>query len=154
MTEEIIKARTDSGIIYIKTQKIYWEYLSKNLLEIEIGDIKAIGEYTTPHALHKNEWFIVFILQSREFQISTYAKGMTEVLEQLSIHFNSRVFGRLGTAETFESNIIYPPELKGQNMYSIEIKKTKTWFDRFRGRLGFGYPMELVLTKELADLSK
>ncbi|MEJ6980333.1 hypothetical protein WG906_07720 [Pedobacter sp. P351] len=148
MSTQEITPRNDAGRTYINNQKIYWDFNDSNLLEVEIASISAIGEYTTVHALHRNEWFIVFILNQKEaLQISAYAQGMQEVLEKLSEILSSEIAGKLAMASDFKSNVIYPEQLAGQELYELRIIESKTWFDRFRARMGFGDPLELVLKK-------
>ncbi len=80
-----ISPRPDCGKVFIKGDRIIWEVDTVPLLEVNISKIAALGEYTTVHALHRNEWFIVFVFEEdKTYQISTYADGMQEVLEKLS----------------------------------------------------------------------
>lgn len=154
MNTQAITPRSDAGETYIKDQKVYWDFNNNNLLEVEISSICAIGEYTTIHALHRNEWFIVFVLQENEtLQVSAYAQGMQEVLTELSAILGTEIIGKLAMASDFKSNVIFPPPLAGQELYELKVIESKTWFDRFRARLGFGYPLELVLKKEVSKLT-
>jgi hypothetical protein len=155
MTPQSISPRKDSGKTYIKDQKIYWDFNDNNLLEVEIASICAIGEYTTVHALHRNEWYIVFVLQNAEdLQVSAYADGMQEVLVQLSATFDTEINGKLAQETDFKSNIIFPSSLIGKELYELKVIESKTWFDRFRARLGFGEPLELILRQEVSELTK
>ncbi|HEY1056373.1 MAG TPA: hypothetical protein VGE24_14600 [Emticicia sp.] len=153
MTAQAITPRQDSGKTYIRDQKIYWDFNGNNLLEIEIASICAIGEYTTVHALHRNEWFIVFVLSSTEsLQVSMYADGMQKVLTELSLLFCTEIMGKLALETDFKSNVLFPSSLAGKELYELKVIESKTWFDRFRARLGFGYPVELVLRPEVSEL--
>lgn len=153
MSTQVITPRNDAGRTYINNQKIYWDFNDNNLLEVEIASIFAIGEYTTVHALHRNEWFFVFILNKKEsLQISAYALGMHEVLVELSEILGSEITGKLAMASDFKSNVIYPKQLAGKELYELRIIESKTWFDRFRARMGFGNPLELVLKEYVIEL--
>lgn len=155
MSAQVIIPRRDSGEAYIKDQKIYWDFNNNNLLEVEISSICAIGEYTTMHALHRNEWYIVFVLPRNEtLQVSAYAHGMQEVLTELSAMLGAEMIGKLAMASDFKSNVIFPQLLAGQELYELKVIESKTWFDRFRARLGFGYPLELVLREEVSKLTE
>ncbi len=155
MTSQPISPRQDSGKAYIKNQKIYWDFNDNNLLEVEIASICAIGEYTTVHALHRNEWFIVFVLQNGDnLQVSAYADGIQQVLTELSATFGTEIKGKLAQETDFKSNVIFPSSLVGKELYELKIIESKTWFDRFRSRLGFGDPLELVLKQEVSELTR
>lgn len=155
MTSQPISPRKDSGKAYIKNQRIYWDFNDSNLLEVEIASICAIGEYTTVHALHRNEWFIVFVLQNGDnLQVSAYADGMQQVLTELSATFGTDINGKLAQETDFKSNVIFPSNLVGKELYELKVIESKTWFDRFRSRLGFGDPLELVLKQEVSELTR
>lgn len=155
MKLELITPRNDAGIVYIKDQKIHWDYNDNNLLEINISTIRAIGEYTTIHSFHRNEWFFVFALNNKEnFQISAYATGMDNVLTELSSILNTELNYKLNLATDFQSNVIYPVQLWGKEFYELKIAESRTLFDRFRARLGFGSPIELIIRNEVMDYIK
>ena len=147
MDNQTIVARDDAGKVYIQNNTLVWEVDSKNMLEIKIPAIRIIGEYTTMHAVFRNDWFMVFVLNAEEtFQISAYAVGMQDALQQLSQLLNADVQPQLGSATNFKSNVIWPAEISGQELYRLQVIESKTCFDRFRARLGFGDPVELVFT--------
>lgn len=155
MNLESITPRSDAGKVYLNGGKIYWDYNGNNLLEINFSSITAIGEYTTIHSFHRNEWFIVFTLANAEtFQISAYANGMAEVLTSLSFLLNAPLNYKLALATDFQSNVIYPVKLWGKEFYELKVIESKTLFDRFRARLGFGNPLELVIREEVINAIK
>lgn len=149
---EAISPRQDCGKVSINEDHITWEANAVPLLKIDISKIAALGEYTTVHALHRNEWFIVFIFDENEtYQVSTYAEGMQEVLEKLSGLLNCEISPKLALESDFKSNILWPQELSGTQLYQLKVMEPKSFFDRFRARLGFGSPLELVLNEPLLE---
>lgn len=152
MDEQTIIPRDDAGKVYIQNNTMVWEVDSKSMLEINIPAICIIGEYTTMHAVFRNDWFIVFVLNAEEtFQISAYANGMQEVLQQLSQLLKAEIKPKLGSATNFKSNVVWPAEISGQQLYRLQVIESKTWFDRFRARLGFGDPVELVFSDSVKE---
>ena len=118
MTSQPISPRQDSGKAYIKNQKIYWDFNDNNLLEVEIASICAIGEYTTVHALHRNEWFIVFVLQNGDnLQVSAYADGIQQVLTELSATCGTEIKGKLAQETDVKINVIFTSSLVGKELY-------------------------------------
>lgn len=153
MSIPVIAYREDSGRVKIENGEIYWKAEYTNLLKIPINRIRIIGEYTTIHALHKNEWFIVFVLDNEDmFQMSMYAMGMTDVLNELSQTFNTEFSPLLEDEREYKSNVIWPVPVAGQELYELKVKESRTFFDRFRARLGFGNPVELILTDKVKTI--
>ena len=145
MESQTIIPRDDTGKVYIENNTLFWDVAEANLLKIDIDAVRVIGEYTTVHALFRNDWFIVFVLDhEKSFQISAYAQGMNEVLDKLSKSLNSSIKVQLALCTDFKSNVIWPQDLSGQELYELKIIESRSLFDRLRARLGFGDPVELV----------
>ena len=87
-------------------------------------------------------------------QVSAYADGMQQVLTELSATFGTDINGKLAQETDFKSNVIFPSSLVGKELYELKVIESKTWFDRFRSRLGFGDPLELVLKQEVFELTR
>lgn len=150
MSIPVIAYREDSGRVKIENGEIYWKAEYTNLLKIPVNRIRIIGEYTTIHALHKNEWFVVFVLDNEDmFQMSMYAMGMMDLLTELSQTFNAEFSPLLGDEREYKSNTVWPPQIAGQELYELKVKESRTFFERFRARLGFGDPVELILTDKV-----
>lgn len=153
MSGHPIIPRDDTGKVYIEDDTLHWDVDNNSLLAFKVSSIRVIGEYTTMHARFRNEWFVVFILEGEEtFQVSAYARGMNEVLSELSEIFGHQIVPHLALATDFKSNVIWPPVLAGQGLYELRIVESKTWFDRIRARLGFGNPVELIFTDGVKKL--
>jgi hypothetical protein len=148
-----ISSRPDCGKVSIEENHIIWKIDKEILLDLDISRVIALGEYTTIHALHRNEWFIVFIYNEDEtYQISAYAEGMQQALEKMSELLNYEISVQLALKTDFSSNVLWPPQLDGIELYELRVIESKTFFDRFRARLGFGNPLELVLNSKLREL--
>ncbi|HEY0055384.1 MAG TPA: hypothetical protein VGB63_08515 [Pedobacter sp.] len=146
-------SRPDCGKVFIEQNHIIWEVDQKILIDLDISRIVTLGEYTTIHALHRNEWFIVFIYSEEEtYQISAYAEGMQQALEKMSQFLSYEICVKLALKTDFCSNILWPQELAGSELYELRVIESKRFFDRFRARLGFGNPLELVLNSKLREL--
>ncbi|MBC8054632.1 MAG: hypothetical protein H7Y13_16355 [Sphingobacteriaceae bacterium] len=147
MNDQTIIPRDDTGKVFIKNNILFWTIADNTLLEINIADVQVIGEYTTMHAVYRNDWFIVFLLKGEEtYQVSAYAQGMQGLLAEISEIVGTGIRATLSLATDFKSNVMWPANLAGQELYELKIIESKSWFDRFRARLGFGSPLELVLT--------
>ena len=152
MSIPTINSRSDTGKVFLEDQKIRYVVNAVEVLVIDLPAIRIIGEYTTIHALHKNEWFLVVVLEREEmFQISMYAEGMNEILTHLCATLNTDFTLLLEDERAFKSNVIWPEKLAGKDLYDLKIIESKKWFDRFRVRMGFGNPVELVLRDEVRE---
>ncbi len=148
-----ITSRPDCGKVSIEDNHIIWEVGKETLIDLDISRVVALGEYTTIHALHRNEWFIVFIYNEAEtYQISAYAEGMQQALEKMSELFSYEISVQLALKTDFSSNVLWPKQVAGIELYELRVIESKTLFDRFRARLGFGNPLELVLNNKLLEL--
>lgn len=133
-----------SGKVYIKDGKIIWEYKSEVISEIAINEIKLIGEYTTAEGPVVDDWFIVFMTAKDEWnQISEYAIGVEELLQQLSNIFNTSIVGTLFASTTWNTNIIWPPEVKGEKMWHVSQRQKTTLSDKLKAFFGFGDSNEI-----------
>ena len=136
-----------SGKVFISDSQIVWEHKGKTISTIPIDKIKLIGEYTTSEGPVNDDWFIVFITARDNWhQISEYAKGMNDVLKQLSEIYNSQINGTLFASTIWKTNIIWPDHIKGKEMWTIEILPAQTVGQKIKKFIGLGSLVKLHLT--------
>lgn len=139
-----------SGRTYIKDEKIIWESDEGLLSQIPIRDIKIIGEYTTSAGPFVDDWFFVFILGVSDIrQISAYATGTEEMLEQLGRQINTELGGQLADSANWKTNVLWPTSLRGQELLSLTEKQpTGTW-EKIKFKVGLTDNKEIELTDNL-----
>ena len=88
---------------------------------LKISDIKVIGEMTKSDGPYTDDWFLIFIIDKETwYQISMYAENMQEVLKELSQLLNAEVIGTLFYSTSWKTNVIYPKEFQGKDLFLSE----------------------------------
>jgi hypothetical protein len=144
------EAAKQSGYSFIKDGWIYWNQGNSNLLTLEIDKIKVIGEYSTEGGPFVDDWFIVFVMSIDEVnQISAHAEGLEKVLKELSESKGTGVVGSLFYSTQWKTNVIWPKELEGQELFELVNLPPKNRWERLKIRIGLGSVVESHLTEEL-----
>lgn len=90
---------------------------------LKISDIKIIGEITTSDGPYSDDWFLVFIINKETwYQISMYAENMQDSLQELSRILNAEIVGTLFYSTDWKTNVIYPKEFQGKELFLTEGK--------------------------------
>ncbi len=125
---------------------------SKEVVRIPIDSIKLIGEYTTANGPVADDWFIVFMTSEKNWtQISHYTPGMLEMLQELGAHLEAEVIGSLAYSTSWKTNIIWPQQVAGQEMWDAISEVPTTLVGRLKKALGLGN-QHLVLTTASASV--
>jgi hypothetical protein len=112
---------------------------SKEVVRIPIYDIKLIGEYTTANGPVVDDWFIVFMTAAKDWtQISEYTPGMLEMLQELGTLLKAEVIGSLFSSTSWKTNIIWPPQIAGQEMWEVIADTPTTLIGWLKKTLGMG----------------
>ena len=131
------EAKNESGKTFIDNEKVIWEFNDQNIVEIPINQIKLIAEYTTENGPFMDDWFLViYNNQSEYFEISMYAEGIQEMMDELGELLEFKLFGRLVTSAEWVSNILYPIEFNGKELWNIVKVKPKSVFDKLKSLIG------------------
>jgi hypothetical protein len=139
-----------SGKVLIQNDNIIWyDREDKVIGTIPLNKVKAIGEYTTSEGPLVDDWFYLFFISQNDIrQVSAYATNLNSVLESLSAKYKCDIIGHLSHSTTFESNVIWPTQLRGQKVYeALATDGPKTVWERIK--FTFGQNVEMVLTNEL-----
>lgn len=138
-----------SGRTYIKDEEIIWDSDQGIISQIPIKSIKIIGEYTTNVGPVQDDWFYVFILDAKDFrQISAYATGTEEMLNEVGQKINSDVHGQLAASTDWKTNILWPTTLRGQELFKATEKRPTNIWERLKLKIGLT-EKEIELTDDL-----
>ena len=142
-----------SGRVYIDSGKIIWENQSERIGEIVISDIRLIGEYTTAEGPVLDDWFIVFFMSKDDCrQVSAYAKGIMDVLDQVGKSVGGQVLPGLAASAEWATRLIWPQEVEGKPMWNMEELKPETFGEKVKAFLGLGHPARAVLSDAAATV--
>lgn len=110
---------------------------NKEIVIIPVDDIKLIGEYTTANGPIVDDWFIVFMTSEKDWtQISEYTPGMLEMLQELGAHLKAEIIGSLAYSTSWKTNIIWPQQVAGQEMWDVISEVPTTLIGRLKKALG------------------
>ena len=124
----------------------------REIVRIAVCDIKLIGEYTTSAGPMADDWFIVFMTSAKDWtQISEYTPGMLELLQELGTHLKAELVGTLFASISWKTNIIWPQQVTGREMWSVLTEKPATLIGRLKKALGFA-SQQLMLTEVAASV--
>ena len=141
-----------SGRTYIKDGKIIWESDKGLLSQIPIRDLKIGGEYTTSAGPIEDDWFFVFVLSVNDIrQISAYATGTEEMLEQLGRQLNAALGGQLANSANWKTNVLWPTHFGGQELFSLTEKQPSGTWEKIKLKIGLTDNKEIELTDSLKN---
>ncbi len=136
-----------SGRVFNEDGKLIWESQGERVGEIVMSDVRLIGEYTTGEGPVIDDWFMVFYMSKDDCkQISLYVKGREEMLQLLSECMGSVVAPRLVGSTSWETTLLWPPEVAGQAMWNVEHLPPETLVEKLKAFLGMGNPARMNLT--------
>jgi len=99
-----------------------------------------------------DDWFIVFMTSEKDWtQISEYTPGMLKMLQELGTHLKAEVMGSLAYSTSWKTNIIWPQQVAGQEMWDAVSGVPTTLIGRLKKALGLEN-QHLVLTAASASI--
>jgi hypothetical protein len=117
--------------------------------DLPVEELRLLGEYTNEDGPHAADHFLVFFgLGGRCFEAPVDADGVVAVLRELESVYSHPVQPELRFNTTFASRAIWPPQLSGQELFTVREKADRL-ADRIKSAIGFG-KVELSLRPEIA----
>ena len=138
--------------VTIESRQIVLTIAGEATCHIAIDDLKLVGEYTTADGPFVDDWFIVFITSEKVWnQISEYTPGMSAVLQELGTYLEANMVGWLASSTSWKTNIIWPIQVEGQEMWDVISDKPVTMMARLKQLFGM-QSQRLVLTNAAASV--
>lgn len=105
--------------IWIKENKVCYESPDRGW-ELPISEINIIGEYTNSDGPYLDDWFIVFILRDgKSLEAPVYAGIQNDFMKEISGQLHTKLEYTLANSTNFASNILWPREISGKQMFVI-----------------------------------
>ncbi|EDP70763.1 hypothetical protein FBALC1_08388 [Flavobacteriales bacterium ALC-1] len=146
--------KNQSGKTFIDNEIVVWEFDGNKVVNIPIDSIKLIAEYTTASGPFIDDWFLVIYNAKAEyFEISMYADNIQEMMKKLGEKKEFELVATLFSSTEWESNILYPTEFDGQDLWNIVKCKPKSPFEKLKSLIGIN-KTELELTEVTEKLIK
>src|SRR5690554_1437820 len=136
-----------SGKTFLKNGNVIWEFDDKSKTEIPIDRIKLIAEYTTANGPFLDDWFLVIYNDKSEyFEISMYADNIQEMMTELGKSLDFELYATLFASADWKTNILYPTEFSGQELWKSGNAKPTSTFDKLTSLIGINNT-ELKMTE-------
>jgi hypothetical protein len=139
--------KNHSGKTFIDNGIVVWEFDGKKVVDVPIDSINLIAEYTTANGPIMYDWFLVIYNTKAEyFEISMYADNIQEMMKELGEKMEFELVSTLFSSTEWESNILYPTEFDGQDLWKIVKSEPKSTFEKLKSLIGLN-KTELKLTE-------
>jgi hypothetical protein len=133
-------ARSDSGTLALLNRRICYTSDGYGTWELPVDQVRVIGQYTDENGPHAADWFLVFVTSDGSwYGASNYADAQdrpkrTAFEQALQKHFKSIVLDAgdrtLVTSTTFNSLIMWPPELQDKKLFDFQPLRGKNAWER------------------------
>lgn len=86
---------------------------------IPLSEVALIGEFTTDHGPHQDDWFMVFVPRGGGgwHEVSMAAEGMDRFIEDLGEALDTRLVPSFAGGTDYASRIVWPPELAERPLF-------------------------------------
>lgn len=136
----------DGKVVYMREAEAVWM--------LELDKIKFVGEYTTAGGPYVDDWFFVFADKVDDWwQASTLVIDHEQFWNELSKVIDSQVAPTLFYSTKWASNVMYPKQLEGQELFVVvpaNAKPKSFWQKLF----GSDNDKRLELTDNVKQLFK
>lgn len=140
--------------IYVKGSTLYYECKGEVFFELELENVKLIGEYTNDQGPFFDDWFLVFVdVQNRSFKVSMYSENIENTIDEIVKFFQFERTLSLVNSADWKSVILWPERMKGKEFLQlIQVKPTT-----FLGKIGAIFGLKrtgLDVTDEVKEFLK
>ena len=119
-----------SGRIWLAGGEVRYESQHYGSWSFPVADLRVFGETTTDHGPMIDDWFMAFVTSSATgwYEASVYADGADEFRKQLARVLGvESLYGELFASTEFASRIIWPPSLRGQQLFRFTPISVPWW---------------------------
>lgn len=139
----------DLGKLSLTAKTVHYRSTFYQPWNLPIEELRLLGEYTNEDGPHAADHFLVFFGPGgRAFEAPVDADGTVSVIRELESILSIPMQLELRFNTTFASRAIWPPQLSGQELFTVR-EKTERLTDRIKSAIGFG-KVELNLRPEIA----
>lgn len=136
---ELKEQESYAGKVSFEGNDIIYTWGKNERLEIGLDDLSVVGEVTTDADPFAIDWYLIFVNKNEEvIFLPAYARGLKDMLEQLSLSLNIEIIPKLCASTNFNSNILYPVKMKGQPLFDFVGLEPATFWQKIKLRLGLG----------------
>jgi hypothetical protein len=141
--------------VFIRERTLYYSYKGTLLFELNLDDVKLIGEYTNDQGPFFDDWFLVFVdTQNQRFEVSMYSENIEAIKDEVVKVFGYDHTLGLVNSTDWKSIVIWPEIMKGKEFLKLEKLKPKSFLEKLKSSVFGSYKMNLNLTGEVKKLVK
>jgi hypothetical protein len=119
----------ESGSLAFDGQTIRYRSPAYGDWDVDLDDVRLIGEYTTQDGPFADDFFICFITGADHwYRASFYAEGEADCLRGVAERLGDKLTHTLYGSADFASNLMWPPVLAGEPMLEFTKVKRKNMF--------------------------
>lgn len=139
-----MERESHSGIVSWTDSQIEWQNPNGPDVVVHLNDVVVIGEYTTDAGSHFDDWFLIFVYRTGEWEsIPVYADGMDDLKRHLSELYRTDLSKYFLTNSTeWKSYIRYPQDLEGTPLFVMSApagyEYPKSFFRKIQAAIGLG----------------
>lgn len=141
----IQEVKDRSGVIELIDGVVKHQLKNYGMWKLPVSEIKVIGEYTNQNGPFADDYFFVFVTATTWHEASFYAHGCDTFLKKLGTALNQEIDCTLFASADFNSNILWPPSISGEEMFEF---RREGW----KGKLGL--ENKQYFTQKLIDFVK
>ena len=123
--------------IWLEHETIYYQVTSGAGWSLPISELELLGEYTDPNGPYVDDYFLVFVTRPEHswYEASFYAEGLDELLKHLGQALGFEPPYGLVNSTDYNSDVIWPPEVKGQTLFKFVPVESPGLLARIRHKL-------------------
>jgi hypothetical protein len=101
----------------INNGELRYEYKGKVVWSIRLIDLRLIGEWTTDHGPHGEDYFFAFVSGWPPLWHEAPVGANPRIMEELEKEIGQPLRVGLAACTTFKSRVVWPPELQGHDLF-------------------------------------
>lgn len=140
----IIERERYSGTVTWSGSNIEWQNPDGPDVIINLDEVVVIGEYTTDAGAFFDDWFLVFVYKTGDWDsIPVYAEGIDALKQYMSALYDADLSTSfLANSTEWRSYIRYPQGLEGKPLFKFQAPKgytqPTTFIHKLKSALGLG----------------
>ena len=120
----------------------------KEVWQVPLSEVRAIGEYTNENGPMWDDWYLVFVgREGNWYEVPADAPTVQPMLVLLSERLHAPLGLTLLRSTSLASAILWPPRLRGGEFLSFNRVSRGSWLSRLLG----SRRVEYALTKPVID---
>jgi hypothetical protein len=110
--------KNKTASLSLSNGELCYEYAGKVVWSIRVTELRLLGEWTTDHGPHCDDYFFAFISGRPALWHEASVDANPQIMEQLEKEMGQPLRLGLVASTTFKSRVVWPPELQGHDLFN------------------------------------